>query len=60
MTTSNSPKAGRLQDYLRELELRLSDGNHKRLLRAYSSEDPVASMEAELSKMLAEIMKRED
>lgn len=38
----------------------LSDPIHKRLIQAYRGEDPVGSMEAELSTVLKEVMESED
>ena len=47
------------QEYLEELEASLSDPFHKRIIKAYSGENPVQSMESELKKILREVLNRE-
>ena len=46
--------------HLCELEKILSNPLHKRLISAYQGEDPVHSMEQELSRILLEVIERED
>lgn len=47
-------------EYLSELISSLSNPVHKRLLQAYRTDDPSASMEAELSKILYEVLRSEN
>ena len=53
-------KSSRRDEFLDELQRRLSDPLHRRLIQAYRSDDPVQSMESELAKMLLEVLHRED
>ena len=47
------------QEYLEELTESLSDSFHKRIIKAYAGENPVESMESELTKILTEVLNRE-
>ena len=47
-------------EFLGEMERRVSDPLHKRLIQAYHGEDPAQSMEFELATILLEILHRED
>ena len=49
--------AGR--EYVERLLEELTDQVHKRLIEAYAGDDPVASMEAELTAILEEVMENE-
>jgi hypothetical protein len=49
-----------LQMFLEELKQEISNPIHKRLLQAYQGQTPVQSMEAELTKILLEVLHRED
>ncbi|MBL7177199.1 MAG: hypothetical protein ISS66_15355 [Desulfobacteraceae bacterium] len=53
-------KGSRRQDFLDELLEETSVSLHKRLIKAYNSDDPVASMEKELGASLLEVLNRED
>lgn len=48
------------ETYLQRFLDQLSDPIHRRLIRAYGGDDPVASMEAELAQVLKEVLNRED
>ena len=48
------------EEFLNELQKELSNPLHKRLLQAYQGSDPVQSMEAELARILLEVLHRED
>lgn len=48
------------QDFLAELENLASDPVHKRLIGAYSGDDPVRAMEQELASILREVLANED
>lgn len=50
----------KVEKYLKELAELTEDPVHKRLIAAYKGDSPKASMEAELSQILDEVMKRED
>lgn len=50
----------RTQEFLSKLESSIENPNHKRLIKAYASATPVASMETELAVILQEIINRED
>lgn len=45
-----------LDKFLLELQNELTDPIHKRLIGAYRGDDPVSSMEYELTKILLEIL----
>jgi hypothetical protein len=49
-----------LEKYLKELSDGTQDPIHKRLIAAYQGDDPKQSIEAELGKILTEVMNRED
>ncbi len=49
-----------LQMFLEELRQEISNPLHKRLLQAYQGQAPVQSMETELTKILLEVLHRED
>ena len=60
MSKSDGPidsRRPRKPEFLRELIAYIDDPNHKRVLSAYKLDDPVQSMEAELSRILMEIVK---
>ena len=46
--------------YVDDLLSRLSDPDHRRILKAYDPADPVAPMEQELSAILLEVFTGED
>ena len=48
------------EKYLKELDDLTEDPIHKRLINAYKENNPMESMEAELGRILAEVMNRED
>jgi hypothetical protein len=48
------------EEFLDELRKECSDPLHERLIRAYRSDDPVRSMESELSIILLEVLDREN
>jgi len=50
------PHPFRKSAFLADLLATVDDPNHKRILGAYKQIDPVASMEAELSRILLEIV----
>jgi hypothetical protein len=50
----------KLEKYSKELAELTEDPIHKRLITAYTGDNPKASMEAELSRILDEVMKHED
>ena len=47
------------EEYLTQLLEVLSDPIHKRIIKAYAGENPVESMESELTKILTEVLNRE-
>lgn len=47
-------------EFLKELETLLTDPIHKRIIHAYSTSEPLQSMETELARIVQEIMNRED
>jgi hypothetical protein len=49
-----------LQKRLNELEEKVTNPVHKRLIQAYKGNDPRKSMEDELGKILIEVLRRED
>lgn len=53
-------KQSRHEIYINELSERLENPLHKRVLKAYNSPDPVRAMEAELGKILLEVLENED
>jgi hypothetical protein len=50
----------RLELYLKELEALVKDPIHKRLLAAYTGDEPKESVERELDRLLIEVLKSED
>ena len=48
------------QEYVQQFLEQLSDPIHKRLIEAYEGDDPVASMESELGRVLREVLENED
>lgn len=54
------PEISRLQQYLKELAKLTTDPIHKRLISAFMGDNPKESMEAELGKILSEVVKHED
>ena len=50
----------RLKEFLEELLQEVSDPAHRRLIQAYGGEDPVRSMEAELGRILTEVIADEN
>jgi hypothetical protein len=55
-----SPQDCRRRKFLEEIQGKVADPVHKRLIQACQGDDAVASMEAELSKILLEILQHED
>lgn len=51
-----SPQRPRKSDFLSDLIAQVDDPNHKRVLSAYKPENPTQSMEAELGRLLMEIL----
>jgi hypothetical protein len=60
MEVSNPTKISRRNQFLKELLEQVSDPLHRRLVEAYTGDDPVKSMENELSKILREVLRHED
>lgn len=60
MTEQSLSKNTRHEEFLAELGRQLSNPLHKRVLQAYQGSDPVQSMEAELARILLEVLHRED
>ncbi len=60
MSQSTFSQNSQLQMFLEELKQEISKPLHKRLLQAYQGQTPVQSMEAELTKILLEVLHRED
>ena len=50
----------RKQEHLDELGREVAEAVHRRLLHAYRGDEPLESMEAELGKILSEIVQHED
>jgi len=50
----------KVEKYLKELAELAEDPVHKRLINSYKGDCPKASMEAELNRILDEVIKRED
>ena len=48
------------REYVERFLEQLSDPIHKRLIGAYDDEDPAASMESELGRVLREVVENED
>ena len=60
MTKEPSIKPSRADEFLDELEKAIKNPVHERLIKAYRSNNPVQSMEAELAKILTEVLGSED
>ena len=50
----------KLEIYLEELKTLVTDPVHKRLLAAYTGDNPKYSVERELDQLLIEVIQRED
>lgn len=50
----------RLELYLEELKALVTDPIHKRLLAAYTGDNPKESVELELDRLLIDVLKSED
>jgi hypothetical protein len=50
----------RLELYLEELKELVTDPVHKRLIAAYTGDQPKESVELELNRLLIEVLRRED
>jgi hypothetical protein len=50
----------RLELYLKELDALVTDPINKRLLAAYTGDEPKESVESELDQLLIEVLKSED
>lgn len=48
------------EDFLKQLQKEIIDPIHKRLIQAYTGNNPLQSMEDEFSKVLKEVLTRED
>lgn len=59
MAEEASSKSPRCREFLGELQKEIPTSLHKRLLQAYRGDDPVQAMEAELAKILIEVLRRE-
>ena len=55
-----SSEKSRCEEFLDELQKEVSDPLHRRLIQAYRGDNPVQSMESELSKILIEVLRGED
>lgn len=55
-----SSEKSRHEQFLDELQREVSDFLHRRLIQAYRDDNPVQSMESELTKILFEVMRGED
>ena len=53
-------ESSRLELYLQELKALVTDPIHKRLLSAYTGDEPKESVELELDRLLTEVLKSED
>jgi hypothetical protein len=53
-------ESSRLELYLQELKALVTDPIHKRLLSAYTGDEPKESVELELDRLLIEVLKSED
>jgi hypothetical protein len=52
----SNPQLSRKGSFLADLLAVVDDPNHKKILGAYKEDDPIASMEGELSRILLEIV----
>lgn len=55
-TEKTSSRNNLLEEFLLELQSDLSDPIQKKLIGAYRGDDPVSSMEAELARILLEVI----
>lgn len=55
-----SSQNSRREEFLDELQKKISNPLHRRLIQAYQGDDPVQSMESELVKILLKVLCRED
>ena len=55
-----SSEKSRSEEFLDELQRELSDPLHRLLIKAYKGENPVQSMESELSRILLEVLDLEN
>ena len=60
MPEKSRSENSRAHEFLEELRKEIKSSLHKRLIQAYQGDDPVQSMEAELAKILSEVLHRED
>ena len=58
--SSKKDKTPRHEVYRNELNERLPNPIHRRVLKAYRDPDPVRAMEEELGKILLEVIENED
>ncbi len=59
MTDGTVSQDSRRDQFLKEILEVVTDPIHKCLIAAYCGEDPVQSMESELSEILREVLRRE-
>lgn len=60
MSQSTNSQNSQIQVFLEELKQEISNPLHRRLLEAYTGQNPVQSMEIELRKILLEALQSED
>ncbi len=60
MDNAQQPGEKRRAEYLARLSEVIADPTHRRVVAAYAGDDPVRSMEAELGRILQEILEHED
>jgi hypothetical protein len=60
MGSNDANRRNNLDQYLNGFLNSVSDPVHKRILQAYQKGDPVGSMEAELARILREVLQGED
>jgi len=60
MSKQNSEELSKRQELIYEFLSELSDPIHKRVIQSYGGNEPVESMEAELWKIMLEILSDED
>ena len=60
MAEEKKLKDPKIEKYFNEVLEKISDLKHKRIISAYKGDNPVQSMEAELGKIVMEIVNRED
>jgi len=54
---SISSPTSKKKEFLQELIANIAEPNHKRILKAYNPDTPIESLEAELSRILLEVVK---